>query len=296
MRDADEVVLTSPEGRLEFGMAAAGDLRWVATDVTGPARFIRRRLDLSPVAVAALGRCLAGAAMLLRLAQKTPTRLILEVRGDGPLRKVMGEADQEGNLRGLVGEPRVDVDPYSGGKLAVGRALGSGTLHVLREYERGGRYHSQVRLVSGEIGQDLAHFLDQSEQVRSAVLVGVLTRPQRVAAAGGLIVEVLPGAREESVRRLEQNIAASAEVSRTLESGGLAGLEETVLAGLDPQLRQSQGVRYHCRCSRERFLGHLQGLSAEQLEELGLEEEMAIAECAFCGAAYQFQTSELEPQ
>jgi molecular chaperone Hsp33 len=287
----------STEGELEAGTAGAGDLRWVAVDITGPAEFIRDRLDLSPVAAAALGRCMAGAAMLLRLSAKAPLRLVLEVRGSGPIGKVMAEVDQEGNLRGLVGEPQVEVDHYANGKLAVGMAVGGGTLEVLREYEQPGvRYQSRVALVSGEIGEDLAHYLEQSAQTRSAVLVGVLARPEGVTAAGGLIVEVMPGASEGTIARLEANIERNREVSRILEQQGVPGVKEAILDGLVPHKRESHGLRYHCRCSRERFLGHLLGLSEEQLEELGLDTEVAQAECGFCGAVYLFQPSELKPQ
>jgi molecular chaperone Hsp33 len=286
----------SNEGELESGTAASGDLRWVAVDVTGPAELVRSRLDLSPVAAAALGRCMAGAAMLLRLAVKTPVRLVLEIRGDGPIRKVMAEADQNGNLRGLVGDPRVAVADYPNGKLAVGTAVGGGQLYVLREYEQGGvDYSSRVALVSGEIGEDLAHFLEQSEQTRNAVLVGVLTRPEGVVAAGGLIVEVLPGAREETISRLEENIGRSREVSRLAEQGGVAQVKSAVLEGLGARLGQSHALRYHCRCSRERLLGHLLGLSPEQLEELDLHDDVAQAECGFCGEVYLFQPAELRP-
>jgi molecular chaperone Hsp33 len=299
-RDHDErprrsVRVTSGEGLLEAGLAAGGDVRWVAADLTTPLEFIRRRRDLSPVAAAALGRSLAGAAMLLRLSTKTPQRLVLEIRGDGPLRKVMAEADPEGNLRGLVSDAQVDVPPYPDGKLAVGTAIGSGILQVLREYP-GGRYHSQVELVSGEIGADLAHYLQQSEQTSSAVLVGVLTRPGGVAAAGGLIVETLPGAAPEVVARLEENLAGCRDVSRLLERAGMPALQESVLAGLAPERHETVAVRYHCRCTRERLLGHLLSLSAEDLEELGIGSEVAQAECGFCGEVYLFQPSELRPQ
>ena len=292
----DSSRVTSPDGVLEAGTAAGGHVRWVAVDLTAPVEFIRRRRDLSPVSSAALGRALAGAAMLLRLSSKTPHRLVLEIRGDGPLGKVMTEAERNGNLRGLVSEPRVDVPAYANGKLAVGRAIGRGILQVLREYDEGGRYHSQVELVSGEIGADLAHYLKQSEQTPSAVLVGVLTRPAGVAAAGGLIVEPLPNAPDHIVAKLEANLAGAREASRLLEVGGVAELKGTVLDGLEAQRLESQAVRYHCRCSRERLLGQLLGLSAEQLEELGIGSEVAQAECGFCGEVYLFQPSELRPQ
>ena len=164
---------------MEAGLAAGGQVRWVTTDITAPLEFIRRRRDLSPVAAAALGRSLAGAAMLLRIAVKTPVRLVLEIRGSGPLGKVMAEADPSGNLRGLVSEPQVDVPHYANGKLAVGTAIGGGILQVLREYDGGSRYHSQVELVSGEIGADLAHYLQQSDHTPHDIehvvwLVGII--------------------------------------------------------------------------------------------------------------------------
>jgi molecular chaperone Hsp33 len=286
----------SPEGVLEAGLAAGGEVRWVTTDITRPLEFIRRRRDLSPVSAAALGRSLAGAAMLLRMAAKTPARLVLEIRGSGPLGKVMAEADPAGNLRGLVSDPRVDVPAYASGKLAVGTAIGGGILQVLREYEGGARYHSQVELVSGEIGADLAHYLQQSEQTRSAVMVGVLTRHDGVAAAGGLIVEPLPGASEATLARLEENLAGSQDASRLLELGGIAALEGAVLAGLEPQVRESLPLRFVCRCSRERLLGHLLCLTEEQLADLLLDDEVAQGECGFCGEVYLFQATELRAQ
>ena len=155
---------------------------------------------------------------------------------------------------------------------------------------------SQVELVSGEIGADLAHYLQQSEQTGSAVLVGVLTRPEGVAAAGGLIVEPMPGATEATLERLEANLRTCQEASRLLEVGGIEALKAAALAGLGPEPRESQPVRYLCRCSRERLLGHLLCLSDEQLEGLGLDEEVAQAECGFCGEVYLFQPSELRPQ
>src|SRR6185295_4039611 len=184
------------QGTLELGMAGNGSFRWAVADITEVMEEVRDRFDLWPVPAAALGRCLAGAALLQRLATKTPSRLMLEVRGDGPLLRILAEADDEGNLRGIVGDGRVQVPDWPNGKLGVGRAVGKGYLRVLREYERGNSYQSQVELVSGEIGEDVAFYLSQSEQTRSAVLLGVLGKPSGVAAAGGMVVEVLPGAAE----------------------------------------------------------------------------------------------------
>jgi molecular chaperone Hsp33 len=282
------------QGRLELGLAGDGALRWAVVDLTDVVREARDRRDLGPVSAAALGRCLSGAALLLWLSTKTPTRLVLEVRGDGPLRSVMAEADEEGNLRGMVGEARVDVPHYPNGKLAVGSAVGKGFLRVIREHGSGASYHSQVQLVSGEIGDDLAHYLQQSEQTSAAVLLGVLARPEGVAAAGGMIVEVLPGAPEEAIAALEQNVSRIHGVSQLLDEGGLPNVVETVLSGLDREVKETQSLRYRCRCNRERLLRHLVLLSAEDRDYLREEDGTIDADCVFCGEHYRFTPEELQ--
>lgn len=284
---------TEPGSRLELGLAGEGALRWALVDLTGVVQEARDRRDLGPVATAALGRSMAGAALLLRLATKTPSRLVMEVRGDGPILRVLAEADKEGNLRGLVGDERVDVPHYDNGKLAVGRAVGKGFLRVLREFEGGGGYHSQVELVSGEIGDDVAHYLAQSEQARSAVLLGVLGKPSGVAAAGGMIVEVLPGADDAMIDKLEKNIAGIRGISELLEQGGTAHVAETVLAGLDREVKEVSPLRYRCRCSRERLLQHLVMLTAEDREYLRRDDGTIDADCVFCGTHYLFTAEDL---
>jgi len=280
------------EGLLRLGLAGEGAFRWAVADVSAIVETVRGRVDLSPVAAAALGRSLAGAAMMLRLATKTPTRLVLELAGDGPIGRVVAEADAGGNLRGMVGEPRVDVPHYENGKLAVGAAVGQGFLRVLREHP-GGSYRSQVELVSGEVGDDVAHYLVQSEQTRSAVLLGVLGRPSGVAAAGGLIVEVMPGAGDEALCRLEANLAAIPGVSWLMEEGGVDRVLDAVLAGLGREVHEEQPLFYRCRCSRDRLRRHLELMSDEDRDYLRDERDEVEAECAFCGTTYRFAAAEL---
>ncbi len=284
---------TAAQGRLEFGLAGEGALRWAVVDLTDVLREARDRRDLGPVAAAALGRCMAGAALLHRLSTKTPSRLVLDVRGDGPLRQVMAEVDDEGNLRGMVGDAQADVPHYPNGKLAVGVAVGKGFLRVLREHGTGASYHSQVELVNGEIGEDLAYFLQQSEQTASAVMLGVLAKPDGVAAAGGMIVEVLPGASDEAISALQENIARVTGVSHLLDEGGIPNVVETVLAGFDRQVREVRPMRYRCRCSRERLLRHLVLLSADDRDYLREEDGAIDADCVFCGEHYRFIPDEL---
>jgi molecular chaperone Hsp33 len=279
-------------GTLELGMAGGGAFRWAVADITDVLEEVRDRFDLWPVPAAALGRCLAGAALLQRLSTKTPSRLLLEVRGNGPILRVLAEADDAGNLRGLVGDGQVQVPDWPGGKLGVGRAVGKGYLRVLREYERGNSYHSQVELVSGEIGEDVAHYLAQSEQTRSAVLLGVLGKPSGVVAAGGMMIEVLPGAPEEAIAQLESNIAGIRGVSHLLEEGGADHVIERVLDGLDREVKEVRPLRYHCRCSRERFLQQLVLLSAADRAYVS-QEPVIKASCHFCGAQYEYTPDEL---
>jgi molecular chaperone Hsp33 len=151
-----------------------------------------------------------------------------------------------------------------------------------------------VELVSGEIGADLAHYLHQSEQTRSAVLLGVLAKPEGIAGAGGIIVEALPGVSGTVLAAIERNLAAAEAVSRLVEAGGLAGLLDVVLAGLDREVVERRGLRYHCRCRRERLQQHLAVVAPEELASLQGEDGAIEAECAFCGVLYRFAPSELD--
>jgi len=181
------------------------------------------------------------------------------------------------------------------GKLAVGRAVGKGFLSVLREHGGGAHYQSRVELVSGEIGDDVAHYLEQSEQTRSAVLLGVLAKPDGVAAAGGMIVEVLPGASEETIAALERNLASVRGVSHLIDEGGMPNVVESVLAGLDRERKETSPLRYHCRCNRERLLHHLVLLTPDDRDYLREEDGSIGADCVFCGEHYRFTPDELTP-
>ncbi len=279
-----------PEGELRLGVAAAGDLRWAVADVAGPLEAIRDRLDLSPIAAVALGRALAAAVLVLRFSTKEPGRLVLEVLGDGPLGKIVAEVDDGGRLRGLVGDSLVATP--DDGSLAIAWAVGQGTLRITRESERG-RYSSQVELKSGELGKDLVHFLHQSQQIRSAALLGVWTRPDGIGAAGGLLVEAFPGVAEETLERLEANIAAVGDVGRCLAAGGQEALCDAVLAGFDVECLERLPLRFACRCRRDALQAQIQGLPAEDLDAMVDEDGKIIAECAFCATRYEIDREEL---
>jgi molecular chaperone Hsp33 len=279
-----------------MGRAGGVGVRWAAVDLAGVVEEARWRHDLSPVAAAALGRAFAGAILLQRLSARACRRLTLTVSGDGPLGRILAEADAEGNLRGMVGEPRLDLPAAPDGRIRIGEAVGKGLLRVLRELADGTSYESQVELSTGEIGLDLAHFLEQSEQTPSAVLVGVLEGPEGVRAAGGMIVELMPDADDGTVERLEANLETVGGVSRWLAAGGTAALVDAVLGGLEREVVETAPVRFRCRCDRQSLLDRLLALSPEDRAEVADEEGRVEAECAYCGTHYLYASAELDPQ
>jgi molecular chaperone Hsp33 len=279
-------------GELALGLTAAG-LRWAVVDLTGPLEDARQRFDLSPVASVALGRVLAAAALMIRFTTKNPGRLTVEAIGDGPLGRVLGEVSSDGSLRGSVGEAHVST--LDSGSLAIGWAVGEGLFRVTRERATGGQYSSQVKLVNGEIGTDLAHYLQQSEQIRSAALVGVQLGSEGILTAGGLLVEALPGTPEEDVAQVEANIARLDGVSTRLASGGAVALADAVLEGIDHEPLERHVLVYRCRCDQASLGDRLATMATSDLDELTGADGAVEAVCAFCGQRYRFARESLSP-
>lgn len=287
----DDFAAAEDAGSLRLGLAS-GDLRWAAVDLSAPLEKLRRRLDTSPVATLAVGRAMAAATLLLRFSTKYPGRLRFEVLGDGPLGKVTVDVDSEGHLRAIVDQLR--FPGVEGAPLDVGRAVGKGLLRVTQSSsKRPTPWSSQTHLVDGEIGSDLVHYLDQSQQVRSAALLGVELSTEGVVAAGGLLVEALPGAQEDHVVRLEANIRALDGVGSTLAESGVGGLIRAVLDGFEIEEMERHPIVYGCRCQRDELLARLRTLPSQDLEEVSGEDGKAIVECAFCLGQFMFSTDEL---
>lgn len=275
---------------LQTGLAGRSTFRWVAADLSLVLEEARRRLDLSPLSAVALGRLLTGAALVLRLSFKVPARLVLEVTGDGELGSVRAEVENDGGVRGTVANPRVETP--EGGEMRIAEAIGRGFLKITRD-SKGKRHTSQVALVSGELGDDLTHYLEQSMQIRSAVLLGVLPHSRGIRVAGGLVVEALPGTEDEDISRLESNIRAIEGVSRCLRVGGVPKLLAAVFAGFEPEILEQRPLEYRCRCDRDRLLAQLRGLSRDDRDYLVKEENTCEAVCSFCGTRYEFSALEL---
>jgi len=253
----------------------------------------RRLHNTSPTATAALGRVLTAAA-LMGATLKERQSLTLRVVGDGPLGAIVATA-RDGAVRGYVSEPQVYLPLDAAGKLDVGAAVGKGILYVTKDLGLREPYNGSVPLVSGEIGKDLAYYFTASEQTPSAVALGVLVGPTgAVKAAGGYLLQLLPGADEEMAARLEGNVRATGPVSRLVARAfSPEDILATLLEGFDVQIHERQFFRFACDCSRERLREILLALGPEELEQLLAEQGGAEATCAFCNQVYRFSAEEL---
>lgn len=277
-------------------VAGDGAIRALALRSTALVEEARARHDTWPTATAALGRALTGTA-LLSADLKGRQSVLVRLSGDGPVGEIVCEGRAGGFLRGFVENPHVDLPLNRLGKLDVGAAVGRyGLLHVTRDYGLRERYTGSVPLVSGEIGEDLTRYLVVSEQVPSLVALGVLVESDgRVRAAGGLLLQLLPGAEEDWAARLEENVRALPPVSRMVDDG--MAPEEMItraLSGFEPQFLGSVPIAFRCTCSRERVAGVLMSLGAAELEDMLHARGHAQVVCHFCRAVYSFGREELE--
>ncbi len=212
----------------------------------------------------------------------------MEMAGDGPLGTIRAEADTLGHLRGLVGNSLAEGD------LSGTVALGTGMLKVIRQTEKDDNYESKVQLIGGGIASNVANYLHISEQVRSAVLLGVQANPSGISSAGGLIVQAMPGADPNALALLESVIAEAEPVSTLLENGGGQGLLDGILGGFGPESLHQSELALKCDCERERFEHHIRALVEREPDILDGDEDIEV-ECSFCGARYDFRTDEFRP-
>jgi molecular chaperone Hsp33 len=280
--------------RLVRTVSVDGAVRGLAAVTTGLVEDARQRHGTLPTASAALGRALT-AGLLLGGLLKSSERLSLEFKGDGPLGGLLVDASPDGEVRGFATRPLVHL-PARAGKLDVGGALGRGLLCVLRVMPGDGApYRSIVPLVSGEIGSDVAHYLVTSEQTPSAVGLGVFVETDgRVGAAGGYLLQALPGAETGTIERLEDNVRSVPPPSDLVRQGLDAdAILDRLLAGFPTGVREERAVRFRCRCNRDRVDAAIVALGREGLIELLAGERRAEVVCEFCAARYQVEEPEL---
>jgi molecular chaperone Hsp33 len=281
--------------RLARVLTTDGSVRGVAAVTTDLADEARNRHGTFPTATAALGRALTS-ALLLASTGKRDERLSLEFTGDGPLRGLLAEARPDGTARGFAFRPKTDVPPRNG-KLDVGGALGAGQLCVMRvPLDGGSLYRSIVPLVSGEIGIDVASYLTQSAQIPSAVGVGVLVGPDGVVmAAGGYLLQAMPGADETALDRLATHVERAPSPSELVRSGqGPVDMLRTLFADVPIRVLEEYPVRFECRCSPERVRRAIVAMGRDEIGALLAEGRPAEAVCEFCSTAYTVDEPELQ--
>jgi molecular chaperone Hsp33 len=278
--------------------AAEGGIRAVGVITTRLTEEARQRHKLSYVATAALGRTMSSGLLLASSMKREGSRVNIRVKGKGPLGGILIDAGLDGTVRGYVDNPTVELPPNERGKLDVGGAVGhDGYLYVVRDVGYGYPYSSTVELISGEIGDDIAHYLVTSEQTPSALVVGVFVGAEGVTAAGGILIQVMPkAARDEAlVQTLESRVAKLSGFTPLLQAGKtLPEIFEQILGDMDLViLPEVQLLRFHCGCSFDRVLGALKMLGEAELQDMIEKDDGAEATCHFCGEVYQASSSEL---
>ena len=283
--------------RIVTATAERGTVALVAGITTALVAEARERHDLAPTASAAVGRLLTAAA-LLGTSLRGRERLTLRVVGDGPVGAITADAWSAGEgivgARGYARNPSADVPLNALGKFDVARVVGGGTLQVTKTYEVGQPYSGVVPLASGEIGEDVAAYLANSEQIPSIVALGVLADPAGIRAAGGAIAQVMPGAADSTVAALEAAAAAMAPVTTQIAAGADPEALLRALSGaLELKVLERYDVAFDCLCTREKVETALLGLGKDELNKIAREQPETEARCEFCAKRYVLTADEV---
>ena len=272
-----------------------GFVKISAVTARGVVERARQIHGLSPTASAALGRTLCAASMLGELMKEDEASLTIRINGGGPVGSVIAVSDNGGNVRGYATEPKADLPTRADGKLDVGGLVGTdGMLTVSRDIGLKEPYVGSTELVTGEVAEDLAQYMVESEQIPAAVGLGVLVDTDRtIKAAGGFIVQLMPGAPEELITALEDNIFVMDQLTTVLAEDGVDEAVRQVLKGLEYETVMRVPVEYRCNCSRERVEQALRSVGREELEDMAASGEETEVSCQFCDRVYRFGPEEL---
>lgn len=278
------------------GMTADGSAQILvirSTDIVNEAIRIHKT---SPTAAAALGRVLTAASLMGTTLKDKGNSLSLNFRGDGPCGHVLAVSDYMGNVRGYIQNPHIDLPRNAQGKLDVGRAVGKGTLVVIKDTGEKEPYNGVTDIVSGEIAEDITHYYAESEQIPTVCALGVLVGPDGACrAAGGVLIQLLPFADEGTIEKIEKNLPALSGVSRLFDEGKtpeeVAGI---ALDGIEYHTFDTLTVSYRCTCSRKRVGRALLTLSPYELYNILVQEKTMKVNCQFCDRVYEFDGADIE--
>ena len=276
--------------------AANGRVRAFAAVTRDTVETARRAHNTSPVVTAALGRLLTGGAMMGAML-KGDEILTIQIRSDGPIEGLTVTADANGNVKGFALEPQVLIGARkTDHKLDVGLAVGHGNLQVIKDLGLKEPYVGNVELRTGEIADDLTYYFASSEQVPSSVGLGVLmTRDNTVAEAGGFIVQLMPGADDAVITKIEENLKKVSSVTDLLNEGKTAeDMLEILLSDLEPEIYERENVGFNCDCSVGKVSKVLISTGEKELQDMIDDGKEIEVKCHFCGKAYKFSTDELK--
>ena len=276
--------------------AADGFVRAFAVTTGNLTEEARQIHHTTPVATAALGRLMAAGVMMGAMMKDEQDLLTLKIDGSGPIRGILVTADCRGNVKGYPYEPAVILPPNEKGKLDVSGALGEGILTTISDIGMKEPYVGQVKLVSGEIAEDIAYYYASSEQVPSSVGLGVLVNPDHsVNCAGGFIIQLMPGCPEETVSALEDRLKGIDSVTTFYRNSGTPeDLLKLILGDMDLRFTDKMPCRYHCGCTRQRVEKALISVGEKELRSMIEEGKPVEMNCHFCGKNYSFSVEEME--
>lgn len=275
----------------------SGTFRVFLGDMTKMAEDIRKINDSTPTATAVLGRTVTAASLMGMMQKNFDDRITISLDGKGPGGKVTAVADGSGNVKAYMANPTVDLPLNDKGKLDVGGAVGKdGYITVIKDFGFGDPYVGQVKLVSGEVAEDLASYFAVSEQTATAVALGVLVDVDcTVKRAGGLLIQVLPYPDEAVLSKLEENIKKLTSITSLLEeSKDIYEAHEKIFEGIDMEIHEEDHPELKCDCSRERMEKALISIGRKDLQEIVEEDGEAELVCHFCRTHYRFTKEELE--
>ena len=287
--------------KLIQGVAAGGTIRVLAAITTGVLEEAIRRHQTSPTVSAAFGRVLTG-TLLLGATFKDFDRLTVKIESDGPVGNIVAETTGNGSVRGYVRNPDAELPPADNGKFNVKGVIGDGTFYVIRESGFDMGFHKEpyvgsVPIVSGEIAEDFAYYLVKSEQIPSAVLLGVLLRGTEpfVAASGGVLVQMLPGANEHIITMIEDTIRHAPHLTSVIKEGATPeDLLRLALGEIDFEILEETQVEFRCNCSMEKAVSLIGSLGNVEVASMLTEDKGATMTCGFCNETYGLTEEDLQ--
>ena len=277
-------------------IAFDGQVRAFATNTTETVAEAQRRHNTWPVVSAALGRSMTASVMMGAML-KGDDKITVKIQGNGPIGPMVIDADAKGDVRGYVTNPHVHFDLNPQGKLDVRAGVGTeGTLTIVKDLGMRDMFSGQTPIVSGEIAEDFTYYFASSEQVPSSVGLGVLVNPDNtILAAGGFIIQLMPGCEDETIDEIEKRLSSIEPVSKMIEKGYTPEqILEAVLGAGNVQVLSELPVQFQCQCSKERFGAAIIGLGVGEIQEMIDEDGGAQAQCHFCLETYEFNKEELQ--